>query len=201
MRVWIDNTELQASSSLSDALDQAREHSEQTGRLIIDIIADGQPIDDDMLENPPTDEAGISELRLTTTDPVAFLTETLQSAREAIMLVREDQGSAADHLRTGNLNPAVESLSAVLTGWQAVRDVVGQSAALADIDLSTLAFQNTTADACIAKLGETLGEVRDNLTRQDWSSLGDTIEYDLDEQAQRWDSMLEAMAQLVKQRL
>lgn len=201
MRVWIDNTELQASSSLSDALDQAREHSEHTGRLIIDIIADGQPIDDDMLENPPTDEAGISELRLTTTDPVAFLTETLQSAREAIMLVREDQGSAADHLRTGNLNPAVESLSAVLTGWQAVRDVVGQSAALADIDLSTLAFQNTTADACIAKLGETLSEVRDNLTRQDWSSLGDTIEYDLDEQAQRWDSMLEAMAQLIKQRV
>lgn len=201
MRVWIDSTELNASDSISDALDQAREHSEQSGRLIIDISADGQPINDDILENPPNDHAGISELRLTTTDPVAFLTETLHSARETITLVREDQGTAADHLRTGQLEPAVESLTAVLTGWQALRDVVGQSAVLADIDLSTIKVQATTAEACINKLGQTLSEIRDNLTSQDWSSLGDAIEYDLDEQAQQWDAMLQAMAQRVQQRV
>ncbi len=201
MRLWIDSIELEASSSISDALDTAREHSEQSGRLIIDILADGQPIDDALLENPPSDTAGIGELRLTTTDPVAFLTETLHSARETITLVREDQGTAADHLRTGQLEPAVESLTAVLTGWQAVRDVVGQSAALAEIDLGAITFAGTTADACIAKLGQTLGEIRTNLTSQDWSSLGDTIEYDLDEQAQQWDEMLLAMAQRVKQGL
>lgn len=201
MRVWIDSTELQASDSVSAALDLARDHSEESGRLIIDIMADGQPIDDDMLENPPSDTAGISELRLTTTDPVAFITETLHSARETIILVREDQGTAADHLRTGQLEPAVESLTAVLTGWQALRDVVDQSAILADIDLSTIKVQATTADACIARLGKTLGEIRDNLTNQDWSSLGDSIEYDLDEQAQQWDAMLEAMALCVQQRV
>ncbi|MAO24691.1 MAG: hypothetical protein CMJ35_09225 [Phycisphaerae bacterium] len=198
MRVWIDNNELQATDSVSNALDLARDHSEQSGRLIVDIEADGNPIDDAHLDNPPEDDAGINELRFTTTDPVAFLVETFASARESLALVREDQGTVADHLRTGELEPAVEALNAVLTGWQAVGDVVGQSAELAQIELEGFEFGGTKALDCFAKLGQTLSEVRDNLTQQDWSSLGDTIEYDLDEQAQQWDAMLDALTQRVQ---
>jgi hypothetical protein len=194
MRVWIDSTELEQSDNISAALDQAREHSEQSGRLIVDIMADGNPIADELLDNPPSDhDAGISELRLTTTDPIAFLTETLHSARETLTLVREDQGTTADQLRTGELQPAVELLTSVLTGWQAVRDIVEQCAALGGVDITTLKFANTDADTCIQKLGTTLGEVRSTLTNQDWSSLGDSIEYDLDEQAEQWDAMLVAL--------
>lgn len=201
MRVWIDSTELQTSDSVIDALEQARKHCQEAGRLIIDILADAHPLDNNMLDNPPADSAGISELRITTTDPVAFLIETLHTARETISLVRQDQGTAADHLRTGQLEPAIESLTAVLTGWQALRDVVEQSAALADIDLSTLELKGTSADACVTRLGQTLSEIRDNLSRQDWSSLGDSIEYDLDEHAQQWDAMLQSMAQRIEQRV
>ena len=199
MRVWIDETELQGCAGIEDALEKARVHSEEHGRLIVDIDADGQPIDDALLDAPPADAAGISELRMRTTDPIAFLTETLASARESLVLVREDQGQAADHLRTGQMEPAVESLMAVLTGWHAVRDVVDQTAALAEIDLGSFEYKGSSADANITKLSETLSEIKDSLTRQDWSSLGDAIEYDLDEQAQEWDGMLDAMAQRVRQ--
>lgn len=198
MRVYIDNTEIQASTSIADALDAAREHADNGGRLIIDILADGQAIDDELLENPPSDDAGISELHLTTTDPVAFLTETFASARESLTLVREDQTTAADHLRTGELEPAVEALNGVLTGWQAVGDVVAQSAELADIDLNSFEFDGHQAKDVIEKLGDTLLEIRANLTHQDWSSLGDCLEYDLDDLAKQWDALLAALAQRVK---
>lgn len=198
MRVYIDNTELEANNSIADALDAAREHAENDGRLIIDIIADGQTIDDAMLDNPPSDNGGISELRLTTTDPVAFLMETFASARESLALVREDQSTAADHLRKGDLEPAVEALNGVLTGWQAVGDVVAQSAELADIDLNTFEFDGLQAKGVIEKLGDTLFEIRTNLTHQDWSSLGDAIEYDLDDLAKQWDALLGALAQRVQ---
>ena len=199
MRVMIDNTELQTSDSIANALDAAREHAEKSGRLIVDINADGEPIDDTLLDNPPEDNAGIALLELTTTDPVAFLVETFSSARESLALVREDQGTAADHIRTGQLEPAVESLNAIMTGWQAVGDVVSQSAELADIDLASFSFENTSATECIGKLSDTLFEIRTNLTHQDWSSLGDAIEYDLDEQAQQWDALLVALTQRVQQ--
>lgn len=198
MRVYIDNTELEANNSIADALDAAREHAENDGRLIIDILADGQTIDDAMLDNPPSDSGGISELRLTTTDPVAFLMETFTSARESLALVREDQSTAADHLRKGDLEPAVEALNAVLTGWQAVGDVVAQSAELAAIDLNTFEFDGLHAKDVIEKLGDTLFEIRTNLTHQDWSSLGDAIEYDLDDLAKQWDALLGALAKRVQ---
>ncbi len=198
MRVYIDNTELEANNSIADALDAAREHAENDGRLIIDILADGQTIDDAMLDNPPSDSGGISELRLTTTDPVAFLMETFASARESLALVREDQSTAADHLRKGDLEPAVEALNAVLTGWQAVGDVVAQSAELAEIDLNTFEFDGLHAKDVIEKLGDTLFEIRTNLTHQDWSSLGDAIEYDLDDLAKQWDALLGALAKRVQ---
>jgi hypothetical protein len=198
MRVYIDNTELEANNSIADALDAAREHAENDGRLIIDILADGHTIDDAMLDDPPSDSGGISELRLTTTDPVAFLMETFASARESLALVREDQSTAADHLRKGDLEPAVEALNGVLTGWQAVGDVVAQSAELADIDLNTFEFDGLHAKDVIEKLGDTLFEIRTNLTHQDWSSLGDAIEYDLDDLAKQWDALLGALAQRVQ---
>ncbi len=198
MRVFIDETELDNNDSIADALDAAREHAEHAGRLIVDIHADGEAIDDELLDNPPSDSAGINELRLTTTDPVAFLVETFASARESLELVREDQSTAADHLRKGELEPAVESLNAILTGWQAVGEVVSQSAELADIDLNTFEFDGTTASVAIEKLGDTLFEIRTNLTHQDWSSLGDAIEYDLDDLAKQWDALLDALAQRVQ---
>jgi hypothetical protein len=198
MRVYIDETELESNASIAEALDAARDHAESTGRLIVDIHADGEAINDELLDNPPSDNAGISELRLITTDPVAFLMETFASARESLALVREDQSTAADHLRTGELEPAVESLNAILTGWQAVGDVVAQSAELAEIDLNTFEFGGTNASTTIEKLSETLFEIRTNLTHQDWSALGDAIEYDLDELANQWDTLLGALAQRVQ---
>lgn len=199
MRVTIDNTEIQTSDSIAQALDAARDHAEKSGRLIVDINADGEPIDDAMLDNPPEDTGGIEHLELITTDPVAFLVETFTSARESLALVREDQGTAADHIRTGALEPAIDSLNAIMTGWQAVGDVVSQSAELADIDLATFTFSGSSAGECISKLSETLFEIRTNLTHQDWSALGDSIEYDLDEQAQQWDALLDALTQRVQQ--
>lgn len=193
MQLWIDNTQLQDPQCLESAFDLAREHAEKTGRLIIDIQADGQPIDDALLDEPPTDTAGISELKLTTTDLVAFLVETIHSAKEALALTREDQNNAADQIRTGDLEPAIGSLKAVLEGWHAVRNVVEQTAVLGNFEVQSLVVADTTGAACIESLSKALQEIRTQLEKQDWSSLGDALDCDLDEEATRWDALLDAM--------
>jgi hypothetical protein len=203
MQLWIDNTQLDTDDNLEAAFEIARKHAEDAGRLIIDIQADGQPIDDALIDTPPTDAAGINELRLTTTDYSAFLIETIESAKDALQLTGEDQTAAADGLRTGELAPAIESLKAVLEGWHAVRDVVGQAGALAEINIDTLAITDAkgktiTGDQCIDALSKTLAEVRDCLGRSDWSSLGDAIEYDLEEHIIAWNALLDAMIQAIK---
>lgn len=193
MQLWIDDTQLENAQSIESAFELARKHAEESGRLIIDIQADGHPIDDSLLDEPPTDTAGILELKLTTTDIVAFLVETIHSAKEALALTRQDQNSAADQIRSGDLEPAIVSLKAVLEGWHAVRDVVEQTAALGDIEIQTLVVADSTGAACIDSLSKALQEIRTQLEKQDWSSLGDALDCDLDEEATRWNALLDAM--------
>jgi hypothetical protein len=198
MQIWIDSTQLADSSSIEEAFELARKHAEETGRLIIDIQADGQPIDDSLLDNPPTDSAGIEEIRLTTTDFNAFLTETVESAKEALALTQEDQNTAADLLRSGELEQAMTTIGAVLAGWQAVRDVFAQTAALADIDVDTITADSKTGSQCAESLSVALKEVRSALETQDWSSLGDAIDCDLDDQATLWNLLLDNTIERVK---
>lgn len=203
MNLFIDNTQLDTADNLEAAFEIARKHAEESGRLIIDIQADGQPIDDALLDQPPTDAAGINELRLTTTDFNAFLIETIETAKDALESTRGDQVEAADQIRTGELEPAIESLKSVLEGWHAVRDVVGQSAALADINVDTLEITDakgtTTSGAqCVDALSKALAEVRNCLGKSDWASLGDAIEYDLDDQVNTWNALLNTMIQQIQ---
>lgn len=198
MQLWIDNTQLDTTDNLENAFEIARQHAEDAGRLIVDIQADGHPIDDALLDEPPTDNAGITELRLTTTDFNAFLIETLNTAKEALEGTRTEQTETADLIRTGAFDQSIESLKSVLEGWHAVRDVVGQSAALAEINIDTLEIidaKGTTisGEQCIDALSKALAQVRNSLGKQDWASLGDAIEYDLDDQANAWDALLNTM--------
>jgi len=193
MQLWIDDTQLDTIDSLELAFELARKHTEQTHRLIIDIQADGHPIDEHLLDEPPSSCAGITELRLITTDHDSFLTETIHTAKEALVLTRVDQQRAANEIRSGEMSDAMESLNAVLEGWHAVKEVVEQAAALAEIDIEALSFGETTGARCIENLSKALAEVRASLEKQDLSSLGDAIEYDLDEQSVAWETLLIAM--------
>ncbi|PCI09728.1 hypothetical protein COB72_05715, partial [bacterium] len=157
---------------------------------------------DALLDEPPTDDAGINELRLTTTDYNAFLIETIETAKDALVSTQGDQIEAADQIRTGELEPAIESLKSVLEGWHAVRDVVGQSAALAGIDIDTLEITDAkgttiTGAQCVDALSKALAEVRNCLGKSDWASLGDAIEYDLEDQANTWTALLNAMIKVI----
>ena len=198
MQLWIDNTQLETTDNLQDAFEKANKHAENAGRLIIDIQADGQPIDDALLDEPPTDAAGITELRLTTTEFSSFLIETIHTAKETIELTRDDQLACADQIRAGTFDPAIETLKSILEGWHAVRDIVDQSAALAEINIDLLKVidakgNESTGDQCVDALSKALAEIRNCLGKQDWASLGDAIEYDLDDQSNTWNALLDAI--------
>ena len=64
MQVWIDDQQLSQVDNLEAAFELARQHTQTGGRLIIDILADGSPIDEALIDTPPSDStAGIRELR------------------------------------------------------------------------------------------------------------------------------------------
>lgn len=193
MQITLDAETLSTTDSIESALDAARERAEASGRLIVEIHADGAPIADELLDNPPSDSQGISELHFVSVDPKEFMLQTLSDTRESLAGTKAEQTIAAGLVQSGKLTEAIESLGSILEGWHAARDVVDQLSALAQIDLNTLQIDDTSGAECINGLTQTLGEVRDAVTSEDWSSLGDLLEYDLDQQASAWMSLIDAL--------
>jgi len=198
MQIWLDAETLNATDSIETALDAARERAEQTGRLIVEIHADGSPIPDALLDDPPAEACGIQELRFITVDPVEFMVQTLGDTRASLDSTKAEQTITAGLIQSGKLSEAIGSLGSILEGWQAARDVVDQLSELAGIELGSLDIDGTSGNECINGLSHTLGEIRNAVTGEDWSSLGDLLEYELDQQASNWLSLIDTIEHQVR---
>lgn len=179
-------------AGVSQAIDLARDKAAELGRLIIEVKADGHAADA-LLDAMPEDTAGVGELGVTTADRVSFLTETLHDAKDVLDRVRIDQKQAADMIDRGQVNDANTALGAVMEGWQAVRTVVDQTAALMAIDLHSFEVNGAAAADVVSGFAQDLVELRTAVTNEDWSALGDVLGYDLEERAQAWSALLGGM--------
>lgn len=172
---------------VAHALDLAREHAARSGRLIIEVYADGSPAGA-LLDAPPADAAGVGELGVTTADRSLFLGETLRDALDALDAVAAQQKHASESIDRGAIADAVGAVRSVVEGWQSVRAVVEQSSMLLGIDAESL-----DAEGSIAGFSSDLVSMRDALSREDWSALGDVLGYDLAERAGSWRSLIESL--------
>lgn len=193
MQIWIDNTHISEAQDINHAIDQARIHAESNGRLIVDILVDGQPAPDEFYGETPETLGPIQELRFTTADTQSMVNESIETAIDSIELLKADQAQGAQQIRSGELGDAMESLRAVLEGWQAIRDMADQIAQITNIDIRTLQVGGEPGSQIIESLSTALSEVRETLQNEDWSSLGDVIEYDLEALATKWSALLNAL--------
>ena len=193
MNIWIDDTQLESAADLDTALEQARLHAESQGRLIVDILVDGQPATDALFDEDPADHPPISELRFTTANTAALVNDTIDTAIESIDLLKADQQAGAQQLREDDMDNAMQTLRAIMEGWQAMRDIVDQITQVTDLDINTLSVNQQPATEIVNKLSKSLEDVRETLKNEDWSLLGDTIEYDLNELADQWSTLLSSM--------
>ena len=124
--------------------------------------------------------------------------DNAQTAIESIELLKADQEAGAQQIRSGELEDAMQTLQAIMEGWLAMRDVVDQITQIAQIDISTVQVGNETGSDSVQSLSNALAEVRETLQNEDWSSLGDVIEYDLSELAGKWATLLQSLIQTVQ---
>lgn len=193
MRVTMDGQTIsEDAAGVAQALELARHKADELGRLVIEVLADGQPAAD-LLDRLPQDPAGVAELGVTTADKSLFLRETLFDARDALDRTRADQQAAAGLVDSGEVAQALGSLRSIVEGWQLVRSVVDQAATLLDIPLHQLRSNDTPGDEVIRALANDLVALRDAVSREDWSALSDTLACDLDARAEQWLGLIAAL--------
>src|SRR5689334_9539572 len=110
MRIVVDNEPLTAApSSISAALAVARMNAEQRGRVVVEVLLDGEPLTDAQLSDPPTAPRG-GELRFTTAEPAELVGSTLVGVAETLADVKGEQQAAAELLTLGKMSEAMDRL-------------------------------------------------------------------------------------------
>ncbi|MEC9372647.1 MAG: hypothetical protein VYC34_02340 [Planctomycetota bacterium] len=199
MKVFLDEQAVECGGgTLAIALDAGAAAARSRGRLIIEAQADGKAIPQEHLDEPPGEDPYAEEIRLVSVDPRAFLRTTLLDAVDALEQTRGDQKRAAELIQTGEAREALSTLSEILNTWQAVRRVLEDASALIGV-APEAALQHGAPDdqTTIESLFKSLDELRRSLAEQDWTATADALEFDLDEQAARWQTSLRSLAEAV----
>ncbi len=200
MKVMLDNNPLDiAPDSVADALIAGRDAAEAAGRLVIEVHADGSPIPAEMLDEPPADNAGFTEIKLISTLPGPFLQTTLLDASDLLVEIRKAQANAVECFQAGHIEDGVPSLQHALGSWTLIRDVVEKATTLCRMEPSTVVVPTAdgstrTGVTYIDGLAHDFDLVRQALEKQDFTALADVLDGELDTQAQAWMDFLKALA-------
>jgi hypothetical protein len=194
MRVFLDDHALtNPGDSIATAIVAARTEAGRQGRVVIDVLVDGERLDDEALDAPSNRPIGDIELKCFSADPRRLVAESFTSVADALNEARAAQREAADALQTGKLDAAFEQLQAALEVWEAVHRVTEQGPALLGVTLSSLDPSSGAVERDLAGLTATLQQVKDAVGVQDWSTLSDLLSHELDTAAVQWSSLLNGL--------
>jgi hypothetical protein len=202
MRVLLDGQPLSPPpDSVESMFRTAIAATQAQGRMIVDIMADGRRLSDDELEDPLRALTGVALVEITSVSPHALVSQSISNAADALAPAIDTQQAIAAKIHAGDTESALEGLHAVLSTWQAVRDVIDRGSAVLETDLTTAHLSGIDAakpvESAIAALSSVLTSLMDALTQEDWSRVGDVLAYDLDALAKDWHAILVALAEHV----
>ncbi len=196
MQVYVDGEILplgpDAGSTLGEALEAVRAGLE--GRLVIEALADGEPIPSAHFDEPPPTDPYADRLEIRTEDAGALVRFSFLEAAEALERIRDAQGRAAELLQTGDTVASMDEMKSILETWSAAAQTVTIAQQLEEITLPAATDGGRTIDDVASTLHEMLQEVRRCLAGDDPSGLADVLAYDMHGAADEWVAMLRHLA-------
>jgi hypothetical protein len=167
-----------AKPTLAAALRAAVDAAHGRGRIIVEIKRDGLPVPPEDLESPTAD-LGNARLDFTSEDPRDLVRRSLEDAA-AIM--------------------ALTVLSQCFAAWQGVHDVLSRGTTVLATAPGGTKLGEGQVEPATAELRQHLRSLKDALENEDWSAVADLLAYDLDAAAERWHTLLSALARSLAQR-
>lgn len=198
MPIYLDDQPVQLSGvDLASVLDSAADHLRASGRIVVEVTLDGEPLVDEQLESRRHDAVGDGELRLYSANPRDLSRTTLEAVLGRLDAVAQRQREAADLISSDQQNEAMTALTQAIEGWQQSQQVVIQTASLTATDLSTLDIDGAPAQAVIEQVITMLQVVRDTIEARDMVGLADTLAYEGPALIEQWQKLVTALIERI----
>jgi hypothetical protein len=190
MRVYLDDRLLEgAGSTLGAALATARAGA--SGRLIVDVLADGRPVPPEHLEAPPPTSPYAGELRLATADPRGLASRALRDASGELTRSAPAYARAGELVQAGKMQQALETLKDSLPAWEIVQQT---ASACLSIDGLLGEERRRRVETSLEALAKHLRQIKESLNAGDWSTLADALLYDSGALIGNWTALLDTLA-------
>lgn len=187
--------------TLAEALRVGVSAAHDMQRIVVEVKGDGKRIPDDVLAQPSDELTTIKRIDLVSANPRELVGRSLREAASAMDDLRETQQTAARAMQAGDGPQAYDQLGTIFSSWQAVREVVVRAGAVLGTDVMHLPLnvdgEPDTVAAATTDLSVYLRAIKDAMSTDDASAMGDILGYDLDASASRWSRVLAALADAV----
>mgnify|MGYP001355835868 FL=1 len=195
MRLLLDDQPCTTTATtIGEAVAEAAEAAEKSGRLVIEVLVDGASLSEEDLQESDRLSNSASEVQLLTTTMNELLRETFFHASEALVDAGEVQKEAAELIQAGKQAEGMQSLFTALEAWGGIRDAVVKGLALADISPEEITVDGIALPDAIGRLQVRLGGLKEAMVEEDVSATCDCLLYDLPESTGEWGTILSGLA-------
>lgn len=195
MPVLIDDQNVPLTGqNLRELLASAQEHLAGSGRVVVEVKLDGQPITGDDLDSESPTPAQ-AEVRVYTAEPGELAVGVLEQVREQLHAASKMQEEAADLLQQDEAGKALELVRKSVDGWLQSQQAVAQTAELLQVDLSKVEVdgEDDTVVQRMHQLIQRLVELKDLIQANDFVSLADALAYEWPQITENWDAAIGAI--------
>lgn len=184
-------------ASMRELLAAARDQLATDGRVVVEVIVNGEAITGPALEDDrPTDAD--HDIRVYSARPGELVVGVLEGVREELAKSLEMQKQAAELLQQDDPAPAMGLIRQSIDGWLQAQRAVGQSAQLLQLDLESIKIEGQSVLARMTELITSLTEVKDAVVANDFVALADAMQYEWPGITERWDAALGAIVKHVE---
>lgn len=184
-----------APESVGEAVAAGSDVARKHGRLIVEVVVDGQVWSAEQLDNDELIQSGADEVRMISAKPGDLASSVFADAGAVLDGVEQHQTRAAEMIQAGQTDEGLREFNEALTLWVSVQQAVEQASELISIDLDTAEFgDGGSATEVLASLQQQLENIREQLRNQDLLGVADSLLYDLPAVLGQWRELLDHLS-------
>lgn len=200
MAVTIDQVHTELSGeTLGEVVAAAQERLGPAGRVIVEVIVDGQSVIGDDLADRQHEAVGDHQVELLSASPRDLSMETLSQIRAQLDEMRQTHEQIAEYLQQDQPADALKQLGDLLQQWQFVQQAVVQTSSMMDLSLEDLTLADKQLIEHVDGLRDQLVELRTMLSNGDLVSLADAMAYEWPGTVDQWDGVLADLHERIAQ--
>jgi len=178
MRVLIDDQPCSTPcATVADAIEAAREATRSNRRVIVEVIVDGNPWNEELASDPHLKQSA-DEVRLISADQNDLLRQTLDAVGDAIDGTDASLRGSAEMLQSGMTAEGMQQLQQAVETIGAIQEAIAHIADLEGIDLEAMLRSGSAGDA-LQRMQHELEQVRAAIAAEDPIGLADLLLYEM----------------------